>query len=64
MEQAQKLQDWLEQDAYTRDDVLHIVGKELPFKQERTPTEKDINMILGPPPCAARSSRPSGTNHP
>ena len=64
MENKQGLQQWLEKRSYTKEDILHIAGKRLPDTPEKPYTEKDILNILGPTPCAATSSGPSGTQYP
>ena len=63
MENKQGLQQWLEKRSYTKEDILHIAGKQLPDTPEKPYTEKDILDILGPTSCAATSSGPSGNQY-
>ena len=46
MENKQGLQQWLEKRSYTKEDILHIAGKQLPDTPEKPYTEKDILNIL------------------
>ena len=52
MENKQWLEQWLAKKAYTKEDILHIIGRRPLIESVSYYTKEDILHILGPQPTS------------